>query len=116
VQLAQAAPALPGPFGLPLPLPPFVIPGSPENQAYTKSVLRLFDMLRGKITPDRSPECEEEWDDAEKLCKDLIAQGGHPLITGGYTDPKQCAKGLVRAECGGNKVNRGPRSSRPTPR
>jgi len=113
VQLAQAAPALPGPFGVPLPLPPFVIPGSPENQAYTKSVLRLFEMLRGKATPDQSPECEEEWRKAIIDCERWIAEGGHLGLTGGYKDPKKCAKGVVRAECGGNKVNRGPQPSRP---
>ncbi len=104
---------MPSPFGLPLPLPPFAIPGTPENQAHTRSVLKLLEMLRGTLTPERQAECDEERDEAIKKCREMIARGGPRGLTGGYTDPEDCARGLISEECGGNPVDRDPQPKKP---
>lgn len=49
-------------------------------------------------------QCEAEWEEAYEMCEDLIKKGANNGITGGYQNPKQCAKGLVSEACGGNAV------------
>lgn len=61
-----------------------------------------------------SPECQDEWDDAFKQCAEELQMNSPPRgLTGGYTDTKQCAKGKVSQECGGNRVDHGGPSGRP---
>jgi RHS repeat-associated protein len=48
--------------------------------------------------------CKQEWDDAEKICKIQFNRSSpNPSITGGYSNLRDCAKGLVSRRCGGNR-------------
>ena len=50
--------------------------------------------------------CEEEWQLGIAQCKMLLAMPNPPRsLTGGYTDPYDCARGLVSARCGGNGLS-----------
>jgi hypothetical protein len=82
------------PSGIPFPseiLPPPVIPG-----IYPRGGLR-------NPYPDR-PECEEEWADALKFCRELMRSGR--MGTDGYRGFgrtfQQCVLGQVREDCGGS--------------
>jgi hypothetical protein len=53
--------------------------------------------------------CEEEWKWAHEYCLDVLKKPNPPRgVTGGYSDPFLCAKGLVSERCGGNPVQRRP--------
>jgi hypothetical protein len=53
-------------------------------------------------------ECDEEWKRAIAKCKEWLSMPNPPRwLTGGYTDPKLCAKGHVMEGCLGNEVNWG---------
>ena len=105
---AQSAPML-GPAPLPLPLPPIATPGSKENQEWVKWIGKLLRNL-GRSLPGSGPGCDQEWIDARKTCSDELAKPNPSRqITGGYSDPQDCARGLVSERCGGNRVDRTPR-------
>ncbi len=40
-------------------------------------------------------DCDKEWDDAYKMCNQLIGKDTSRGITGGYTNLDECARGLV---------------------
>jgi RHS repeat-associated protein len=55
---------------------------------------------------DGDDDCDKEWNEARKMCNDLLASPNPPRgITGGYKDVKNCARGLVSQRCGGNRVH-----------
>lgn len=61
-----------------------------------------------------SEECLKEWDDAKAEClKQLESNDPQYGITGGYMDPKKCARGLVSMRCGGNRIDRDDRGAQP---
>jgi hypothetical protein len=105
----QQAQAVPIPAPIPLPLPPIVIPGTKENEEWEKLVRKLLrDWSRSRA--GGGPDCDQEWSDARRTCRDELAKS-HPNdgITGGYSNVEDCARGLVREVCGGNKVEWIPR-------
>lgn len=107
-QLAQAVP-MPGPVPLPVPLPPIVIPGSKENEEWVRRMRKLLREL-GRSLPGGGPNCDEEWNDARRTCREELGKSNpNESITGGYSNVEDCARGLVSEHCGGNKV-RWPRS------
>ena len=109
-RLERVAAPVPAPFPLPFPLPPVAIPGTPENQAFSDSVISLYKTLKKILSREYDEDCEQEWAEAYKICLEVIKQGasarGRRGITGGYLDPEKCARGLVSERCGGNAVNR----------
>lgn len=114
-QLAQAGP-MPSPVPLPVPLPPIVIPGSKENEEWVKRVRRLLREW-GRSLPGGGPNCDQEWRDARRMCNDELAKPNpNEGITGGYSNPEDCARGLVSEYCGGNKVRRPRHWKSPRPR
>ena len=109
-RLERVAAPVPAPFPIPLPLPPVAIPGTPENQAFSDSVISLYKTLKKILSRDYDEDCKKEWTEAYRICLEMIKQGasarGRRGITGGYLDPDKCARGLVSERCGGNAVNR----------
>lgn len=102
-QLAQASP-MPSPMPIPVPLPPIVIPGSKENQEWVERARRLLRDW-GRSVPGGGPDCDQEWNDARRMCNDELAKPNpNRSITGGYANPEDCARGLVSERCRGNKV------------
>ena len=58
--------------------------------------------------PPQCPEdddCKEEWAAAIKICARRIGNPDWRGITGGYGNIYDCARGLVRQQCGGNPVS-----------
>lgn len=99
---------LPGPFII----PPVAIPGSKENQEWVRWATKMLREL-GKLIGGGGRDCSEEWEYARQTCKDELAKPNpNPKITGGYTNPEACARGLVSEDCGGNKVEREPKKPR----
>lgn len=50
--------------------------------------------------------CDEEWDRAIETCeKEIDSCDGNKGITGGYSNPLDCARGLVSQRCGGNAIS-----------
>lgn len=61
-----------------------------------------------------SAECVEEWDKAYKECdRQLDSNDPDHGVTGGYTNRKDCARGLVGQRCGGNRYDGDGRVARP---
>ncbi len=65
---------------------------------------------------ENEDECIKEWKEAERICRDLIMEeleqrAGRRRrrsvrgVTGGFTNVRECARGLVSQKCGGNRVN-----------
>lgn len=109
--MAQAVP-MPGPSPIPMPLPPIAIPGSKENEDWVRWASKLLRDL-GRALSGGGPDCAEEWRYALEKCADELAKANpNHAITGGYTDRRNCARGLVSEECGGNEVDRGPGNRR----
>jgi len=97
--------AFPAPFpGIPLPLPPLFIPGTPENQAFVKSFQQILRNIQFRDSADES-DCDQEWEDAYQICGEELSKS-NPCkgITGGYPNIHDCARGHVSERCGGNKV------------
>ena len=110
-QAAAAAP-IPAPLPVPLPLPPAFIPGTPENKEFSDSTIRFYYWLKRSLLGDRGrdADCDEEWREAYRICAELMRRGGGSReMTGGYTNPYDCAKGFVSEKCGGNSVDWGRR-------
>jgi len=89
---------IPAPFELPggIPFPAEILPPPVITDINPRSGLR-------NPYPDR-PECEEEWANALKFCRELIRSGR--MGTDGYRGFgrtfQQCVLGLVREDCGGS--------------
>ncbi len=65
----------------------------PRNGNSGRSALRLDD------------DCDAEWADAIRICKELLNAPNPPRsLTGCYKTPRACAKGFVSQRCGGNRV------------
>jgi hypothetical protein len=61
-----------------------------------------------------SAECAQEWKNAKDKCAELLETNNPPYgVTGGYINTKDCARGLVRVGCGGNRVDDGGQPARP---
>lgn len=61
-----------------------------------------------------SAECVQEWEHAYEEClKQLESNDPDYGVTGGYINAKECARGLVRVGCGGNRVDDGGQPARP---
>lgn len=61
-----------------------------------------------------SAECQQEWDDAKKEClRQLESNDPDYGVTGGYTNLKDCARGLVGQRCGGNRYDGDGQGARP---
>lgn len=61
-----------------------------------------------------SAECQEEWRKAKDKCADMLEWNDVPRgVTGGYVNTKDCARGLVHVDCGGNRTDDGDRGARP---
>lgn len=71
-------------------MPPVVTtpPAKPANPP--KPVVPTQPIIRKKS----QAQCNKEWRDAERICKELIKQGDNNGITGGYADPFECLRGL----------------------
>jgi len=97
----QAAAPFPG---IPLPLPPVFIPGTPENKAFVKSVQQILQNIEFRDSADES-DCDQEWEDAYQKCGEELSKP-NPCkgITGGYSNIHDCARGHVSERCGGNEV------------
>ncbi|MDI1447447.1 hypothetical protein [Polyangium sp. 6x1] len=71
------------------------------------------------LPKERKPtkeECDEEWADAERQCEEQLKIPGRKSgrgVTGGYTNQKDCEKGLVTPECGGTPVDHGSKIPQP---
>lgn len=61
---AVPAPGLP----IPIPLPPVAIPGTPENQAFVKSVGQLIQKFKDLCKNDDKDECEKKLQQDDALC------------------------------------------------
>ena len=109
-RLERVAAPVPAPFPLPFPLPPVAIPGTPENQAFSDSVISLYKTLKKIWSREYDEDCKKEWQAARLICLDMIRRGartrGRRGITGGYQEVEDCARGLVSVRCGGNAVDR----------
>jgi len=55
--------------------------------------------------PDKEESCAEEWRRAYDDCFKRMGNPEWRRFTGGYTNPSDCARGLVSQRCGGNRVN-----------
>ena len=80
--------------------------GSPEGGQWIgdveSAVESVVDDLLAIVLPDH---CKEQWDKAFDICLELFEQPNPPRsLTGGYTNLRDCARGFVSAECGGNPV------------
>ena len=60
-RLERVAAPVPAPFPIPLPLPPVAIPGTPENQAFSDSVISLYKTLKKILSREYDEDCEQEW-------------------------------------------------------
>ena len=97
----QAGAASPGIFPF---LPPVFIPGTPENQAFVKSVQQMLRNIEFRDSADET-DCDQEWEDAYEICgKELSKPNPCKGITGGYSNIHDCARGHVSQRCGGDKV------------
>jgi RHS repeat-associated protein len=62
--------------------------------------------VSGDITEEEKSDCDGEWETAYRMCRNYNKSRNSPRgITGGYTSPYDCARGLVSQRCGGNRVN-----------
>jgi hypothetical protein len=118
IDLAQAAGGVvagPGPFVV----PPVAQGGTKENDEFVRQAQQLFKWLREVLQRSgsgtgggREPDCDEEWEDARRMCIEELSKGvPDTAITGGYFNVPDCARGLVSERCGGNKVEWKPRKS-----
>ena len=56
-----------------------------------------------KVSLRLDDECEREWEDARRRCRDYLAMPFPPRgLTGGHRGVESCARGLVSMRCGGN--------------
>jgi hypothetical protein len=69
-----------------------------------------------KAPASTEEDCDEEWETAREICRDLMS---NPLKPGGrgnntrlrgkrYYSLDECARGYVTEECGGNPIDWGP--------
>jgi RHS repeat-associated protein len=59
-----------------------------------------------KSGPPTQEECDEEWNQAYQICRDLLSKPNPPGgLTGGYKNLEDCARGFVSEDCGGNPVD-----------
>lgn len=91
------------------PLNPPAIPPQPISPPNTDPTTAPPQPIAGNptqpiIRKKSQAQCDKEWKDAERICKELIKQGDSNGVTGGYTDPFECSRGLVSQQCGGNKI------------
>lgn len=105
-QSAQVIPAqltLPAPFELPgaIPFPSEIVPPPVIPDSHPRDIPR-------NPYPDQ-PDCEAEWADATKYCRDLYDSGrmGTDGIRGMGNFMYQCILGLVSERCGGAPKSRG---------
>lgn len=54
----------------------------------------------------KEEDCEQEWTNAYKICRELISKGSRNWRQVGRLPPslESCARGYVSEKCGGNKV------------
>jgi RHS repeat-associated protein len=53
-------------------------------------------------------DCAKEWEDAYRICTELLSRPNPPRgQTGGHKDLQSCAKGYVSERCGGNRIDWG---------
>lgn len=66
-----------------------------------------------KVPDVEGRDCGEEWDEAYKLCRELVkGYGGSDLapwrtrknMAGWHSNLDDCARGFVSEECGGNPI------------
>ena len=66
------------------------------------------------VVATMSAECQQEWRKAKDKCAELLEWNDPPHgVTGGYVDTRECARGLVHVDCGGNRVDEGGQPARP---
>jgi len=66
------------------------------------------------VAATMSEECQQEWRDAKDKCAELLELNDPPHdVTGGYVNTKDCARGLVRQSCGGNRYDGNGQPARP---
>ena len=69
----------------------------------SKAAAREAAKAAAEAATNNPETCEEEWNRAYEICEQEMG-GCNTGLTGGYTNPYDCAKGLVSQKCGGNKV------------
>ncbi|MHC1727572.1 MAG: RHS repeat protein [Syntrophobacteraceae bacterium] len=99
----QAVPA-PSP-GIPLPLPPVVIPGTPENKAFVKSFMQILRSLRDSVHDpcgegeDIREFCRKEKEKCIELCVEIMVDPDARHVYGGSMS--QCIQNCLPEICGG---------------
>lgn len=91
-------------------LTPIVLTASGVTMVVAVGVIVLAAVAAGEM----SKECQREWIQATEKCNELLRSNNPPRgVTGGYTDPRECARGLVSMRCGGNSVDPDGQPARP---
>lgn len=91
-------------------LAPIVLTPSGVTIVVSVSVIVLVAAVAGQM----SKECRREWEEARKLCIDMLQSNNPPRgVTGGYQTVEKCAKGLVSMRCGGNSIDPDGQPARP---
>jgi len=68
-----------------------------------------MDIIAAQPKHHTPEQCRQEWDDAyDMCCKELAKPNPNRGITGGHTNVRDCARGHVSEDCGGNPVDYGP--------
>lgn len=97
------------PAQITIPLPPIEIPGElPFPSEIVPPPIAIPDTYPRELKnpyPDR-PECEQEWAEAMRKCREMIERGqfGRDDYRGMGKFFYQCVKGHVSADCGGNST------------
>ena len=80
----------------------WMVADNPAENAKSKA---LADAGAKMCFPEDDDGCDKEWEEARNMCKrELDKPNPNFGLTGGHYDVQNCAKGLVSARCGGNKV------------
>lgn len=100
------------PLGLPG-IPGAILEGimRPRRPAYC--TLPQGVPFTGPLPLSKDERCRKEWEEAERICTELLAHPDPPRrLTGGHRNLYDCMKGFVSEECGGNPVDRGRQGKR----
>ncbi len=96
-----------------LTLGPIIIEAGPVAIILTLAIVGTVAMVKLADKKEQE-ECNKEWKDARDDCIELLNLRDPPrYVKGPYNDVENCARGLVREKCGGNRIDYGDQGARP---